>query len=58
MSTGDNPPIGILLCTGSKQEMVRYALADKNDMVINEYRLKLPSERELQTFVEKQIKKL
>ncbi|MBK7106280.1 MAG: DUF1016 family protein [Ignavibacteriae bacterium] len=52
---GDNPPIGILLCTESKPQMVRYALADKNNMLISQYKLQLPTEEELQEFIQKQL---
>jgi len=55
MKEGDNPPIGILLCTASKPQMVQYALADKNNMLITQYKLQLPSEEELQKFIENQL---
>lgn len=55
MQKEDNPPIGILLCTASKPQMVRYALADKDNMLIAQYKLQLPSEKELQRFIEKQL---
>ena len=44
MQPGDNPPVGILLCTAVGKEMVEYATAgiDKN-LFISEYMLKLPS---------------
>ena len=55
MQENDNPPIGILLCTESKPQMVRYALADKEQMLVNQYKLQLPGEKELQQFIEKQL---
>jgi len=55
MHLGDKPPIGILLCTKSKPQMVRYALADKDNLLINEYKLQLPSTDELQKFIETQL---
>ncbi len=55
MQKGDNPPIGILLCTESKPQMVRYALADKENMQIADYKLQLPSEKEIQEYVEKEL---
>jgi hypothetical protein len=57
MQTGDNPPIGILLCTESKPQMVRYATADKENLAVNQYKLQLPSEKELQQFIEVQLRK-
>ncbi len=53
----DNPPIGILLCTESKPQMVRYALTGKKNMKVNQYHLQLPNEEELQIFIEKQLEK-
>jgi hypothetical protein len=58
MQADDNPPVGILLCTKSKPQMVKYALADKNNLLINEYKLKLPSVEELQIFIESQLGKI
>jgi len=55
MHPGDKPPIGILLCTKSKPQMVRYALADKENMYVNQYKLQLPDENELQQFIELQL---
>jgi len=57
MQEGDNPPIGILLCTESKPQMVRYALADKDNVLVSRYKLQLPSEDELQQFIEEQLSK-
>jgi hypothetical protein len=58
MQADDNPPIGILLCTASKPQMVRYALADKENILVNEYKLQLPSEEELQRFIEAQLDRI
>lgn len=58
MHSGDKPPVGILLCTKSKPQMVRYALANKDNLLINEYKLRLPSTDELQKFVESQLTNL
>ena len=57
MQAGDNPPMGILLCTESKPQMVRYALVDKNNMLVSQYKLQLPTEEELQKFMEMQLAK-
>lgn len=48
MSDGDNPPIGILLCSGAGNEMVEYATPgiDEN-LFISTYMLKLPSKETL-----------
>ena len=53
MTHGDNPPIGILLCTGKDDELVQYAtdIWDKN-LFVSDYKLNLPSENELKQFIE------
>jgi predicted nuclease of restriction endonuclease-like (RecB) superfamily len=43
MTDGDNPPVGILLCTGKKQALVEYALAGMdNNLFVSKYMLELP----------------
>ena len=40
MSTGDNPPVGILLCTQKDHALVEYALAGMgNNMFVSKYQL-------------------
>lgn len=48
MNPGDNPPIGIVLCTDKGADLVRYTLSetDKN-IFAAKYRLVLPTEEEL-----------
>ncbi len=58
MLPDDNPPVGILLCTKAKPQMVRYATTNKDNLLVNEYRIQLPDEAELQRFVEEQLKSL
>ncbi|NOQ23472.1 MAG: DUF1016 family protein [Candidatus Aegiribacteria sp.] len=56
MAEGDNPPIGILLCSAKNHTLVEYALAGMNNNVfVSKYLLKLPSKEEMQLFIEKQI---
>ena len=44
MSEGDNPPIGILLCTQKNNELVEYVLAGMNQkLFVSKYQLELPS---------------
>ena len=41
---GDNPPIGILLCTARDHSLVEYALAGMdNTLFVSRYQLELPS---------------
>ncbi len=57
MSEGDNPPIGILLCTKKNNALVEYALAGiDNKLFVSKYQLELPKKEEMQKFLEGQIK--
>ncbi|MBN1772047.1 MAG: DUF1016 family protein [Deltaproteobacteria bacterium] len=57
MSAGDNPPVGILLCTGKNQALVKYALAGiDNRLFVSKYQLQLPDEAQMQAFLEAQIR--
>lgn len=50
------PPMGVLLCTKSKKNMVKYATAANEQLFVSEYRLKLPTEQEIQAYVETKLK--
>ena len=55
---GDNPPVGILLCTQKDHTLVEYALAGMdNHLFVSKYQLELPKKEEMQRFIEEQIKK-
>jgi hypothetical protein len=57
MTEGDNPPIGILLCTGKNHALVEYALAGMdNQLFVSKYLLELPKKEEMQKFIEDQMK--
>ena len=57
MSQGDNPPIGILLCTQRDQTLVEYALAGMdNGLFVSKYQLELPKKEDMQRFIEEQIR--
>ena len=52
MYDGDNPPIGILLCTRKGKRMVEYALAGlDNQLFVSTYLLQLPDKRTLEKFL-------
>jgi predicted nuclease of restriction endonuclease-like (RecB) superfamily len=54
---GDNPPVGILLCTQKDHTLVEYALAGMdNHLFVSKYQLELPKKEEMQRFIEEQIK--
>jgi len=57
MREGDNPPVGILLCTGKDSTLVEYALAGMdNNLFVSKYLLELPSKEEMQAFLERSLK--
>ncbi len=57
MVAGDNPPIGILLCTDKNHALMEYALAGMDDQLfISKYQLALPSKEEMQTFIEDKLR--
>ena len=56
MAEDDNPPVGILLCTGKNQTLVEYALAGMdNQLFVSKYMLELPKKEDIQRFIEQQI---
>lgn len=56
MQPGDNPPIGILLCTRKGKKMVEYALAGMdNQLFVSTYMLQLPDRKTLEDFLLKQL---
>ena len=56
MSEGDNPPVGILLCTDKGSEMVEYALSGMdNQLFVSTYMLHLPDKKKLQEFILKEM---
>lgn len=53
MQDGDNPPIGLLLCTGKDHALVEYALSSMSDrLFVSKYQLQLPSTETLQQFID------
>jgi len=56
---GDNPPIGILLCTNKSEELVEYATTGiEEQMFISKYMLELPSKDVLRQFLHSQLLEL
>ena len=59
MHSGDNPPVGLLLCTEKNEALAEYALGGMdNKLFISKYKLKLPSKAEIKKFLEKKLKEL
>lgn len=58
MHQGDNPPVGILLCTRKGKKMVEYALAGMdNKLFVSTYMLSLPDEKTLEAFLLKEVER-
>lgn len=57
MTEGDNPPIGILLCTSKNEQLVEFATEGvDNQMFISKYKIALPSKEELKKLLQSEIK--
>ncbi|MCG7855892.1 PDDEXK nuclease domain-containing protein [Flavihumibacter sediminis] len=55
----DNPPVGIILCSGKNEALVRYATMGLPQQVfVSKYLVRLPTEKELQMIVEEERDKL
>lgn len=55
MEPGDNPPIGVVLCTKKSDTLVRYTLPlDNKQIFASKYMLYLPNEDELRNEINKQ----
>lgn len=58
MVKGDNPPVGILLCTDKDQEHVEFATAGLDDkLFVAKYLVALPNKKELEQFIKKEIER-
>ena len=56
MHEGDNPPVGILLCTRKGKKMVEYAIAGMdNNLFVSTYMLQLPDKSTLERFLLNEI---
>lgn len=56
---GENPPVGIILCAGKGEALVRYATEGlPNKMLVREYLTALPDERVLAAEIDKTRKRL
>ncbi len=53
--SGDNPPIGIILCSGKNEALVRYATAGlAHKLFVSKYLINLPSEVELERILKEE----
>jgi predicted nuclease of restriction endonuclease-like (RecB) superfamily len=56
---GDNPPIGILLCTQKNHSLVEYAVAGMNNkLFVSKYQLELPKKKEIQKFLDEHVREV
>lgn len=56
---GDNPPIGILLCTKKNRALVEYALAGmSNTLFVSKYQVELPRKEEIERFLSSTLRKI
>ncbi len=56
MVEGDNPPVGILLCTDKNHVLVEYALSGMdNHLFVSRYQVQLPSKEAMVDFIKQQI---
>ena len=54
MSAGDQPPIGILLCTAKNHELVEFALAGMaNQLFVSRYQVQLPGKAQIAAFLQR-----
>ncbi len=59
MTDGDNPPVGILLCTDKNHALAEYALAGMdNQLFVTKYLLELPKKEEMQRFIDEQLREV
>lgn len=59
VSEGDNPPVGIVLCTNKKTSTVKYATGSlDNQLFVSRYQVQLPTAEELEEFIKQDLKLL
>lgn len=58
LTEGDNPTIGIILCSEKSDEMVKYFLGDNEKIFTSKYRLNLPTKEELEKELKKELNEL
>jgi predicted nuclease of restriction endonuclease-like (RecB) superfamily len=53
MTAGDQPPIGILLCTRKNQALVEFALGDMpNSLFVSNYAMEMPAKAAMEKFLQ------
>ncbi len=55
MNEGDNPPIGILLCSDKSEAVVKYTLSEDDTQIFaSKYQMYLPTEEELKQEIQRE----
>jgi hypothetical protein len=58
MVDGDNPTIGIILCSDKSDTLVRYSAAGMDDQLfVSKYLVKLPEKKVFENFLKKELQK-
>lgn len=56
-SPGDNPPVGVLLCTAKNHALVEYATAGlDNRLFVSKYQVELPTKEELERLIKAELR--
>ena len=59
MTTGDNPPVGILLCTRKNHALVEFALSGMDSaLFVSRYAVELPKKDEMAAFLDRAVAEL
>ena len=55
MQEGDNPPVGIILCAGKNENLVKYATTGLSEQLfVSKYLIQLPNEQDLKAIIEQE----
>jgi hypothetical protein len=56
-TVGDNPPVGMILCSGKDNSLVHYATGGlPQEVFVSRYLLQLPTEEELKKLISEEIR--
>ena len=56
MTEGDNPPVGIILCSDKDDMLVKYSTAGMDDhLFVSKYLVKLPDKKVLENFMKREL---
>jgi predicted nuclease of restriction endonuclease-like (RecB) superfamily len=59
ITSGDNPPIGIILCADKNNSLVKYATGGlPHEIFVSKYLIELPSQEKLEVFIKQELQGL